>query len=124
RRRAGAVVVGGVARGLSAAATNAGALSEQLSGANEHPSIAVDACRGPSRTAGKVPRTRGDGVAKVSRYGYPAGSGSLVGRAFGAPEMEKPRRRNDADASRHRRGSSIERAAALSLDPFSRGALS
>src|SRR5437762_2427686 len=37
--------------------------------------------------------------------------------------MEKSRRGNDADASRHRRGSSIGCAATLSLDAFSRRAL-
>src|SRR5207248_5838913 len=111
------VVVEGVARRLSAARTNFGGLTEELSGANEHRSIAADACCASCR------RTRRDGVTKVSRYGYPAGSGPLVRRAFGAAGMEKPRPGNDADASRHRRGSSIECAATLSLDPFSRKAL-
>src|SRR4029077_12603379 len=47
----------------------------------------------------------------------------MVRRAFGASGMEKPRRGNDADASRHRKGPSIECAATLSLDPFSRSTL-
>src|SRR5207248_4940569 len=91
----------GVARRLSAARTNFGGLTEELSGANEHRSIAADACCASCRG------TRRDGVTKVSRYGYPAGSGPLVRRAFGASGMEKSRRGNDADASRHRRGLSI-----------------
>src|SRR5262249_53301355 len=99
RRRAGAVVVERVARRLSAAQTNVGGLTEKLSGANEHRSIAADACCGPSRTGGKLRRTSRNGVTKVSRYGYPAGSGPLVRRPFGATGMEKPRRGNDADAS-------------------------
>src|SRR4029077_1585245 len=103
----------GVARGLSAAQTNFGGLTEKLSGANEHRSIAADACRGPSRTGGKLRGTGRDGVTEVSRYGYPAGSGPMVRRAFGASGMEKPRRGNDVDASRHRRGTSIGCAATL-----------
>src|SRR5438874_2379042 len=103
-----------MARRLSAARTNFGGFTEELSGANEHRSIAADACRASCR------RTRRDGVTKVSRYGYPAGPGPLVRRASG---MEKSRPGNDADASRHRRGLSIGCAATLSLDPFSRKAL-
>src|SRR5438046_10643512 len=112
-----------MARRLSAARTNFGGLTEELSGANEHRSIAADACCGPSRTGGKLPGTRRDGVTKVSRYGYPAGPGPLVRRAFGASGMEKSRRGNDADASRHRSGSSIGCSATLSLETFSRMAL-
>src|SRR6476660_3070586 len=110
-----------MARDLSAARTNFGGLPEELSGANEQRSIAADACCGPSRTGGKLPGARRDGVTKVSRYGYPAGFGPLVRRAFSASGMEKPRRRNDADAPRHRRGSPIEGAATLSLDAFRQG---
>src|SRR4029077_16626752 len=47
----------------------------------------------------------------------------MVRRAFGASGMEKPRRGNDVDASRNRRGPPIGCAAALSLDPFTRRAL-
>src|SRR5438046_7729020 len=107
----------GMARGLSATRTNSGALTKKLSGPNEHRSIAPDACCGSHRGA------RRNGVTQVSRYGHPARSGPLVRRAFGASGMEEPRRGNDADASRHRRGSSIKCAATLSLDPFSRKAL-
>src|SRR4029077_11231533 len=114
-----------MARDLSAARTNFGGLPEELSGANEHRSIAADACCGPSsprpvfdRTGGRLPRACGDGVAKVSRHGYPAGFGPLVRRAFSASGMEKPRRGNDADAPRHRGGLPIEGAATLSLDAF------
>src|SRR5205823_14673678 len=107
----------GMARGLSATQTNFGGLTKKLSGPNEYRSIAADACCDSYR------RTRRNGVTQVSRYGYPAGSRPLVRRAFGAAGMEKPRPGNDADASRHRRGSSIECAATLSLDPFSRKAL-
>src|SRR6266481_2207606 len=60
---------------------------------------------------------------KFHDMGYPAGSGPMVRRAFGASGMEKPRRGNDADAARHRRGSTIEYFSNLSLDPFSRRAL-
>src|SRR4029077_4605242 len=112
-----------MARDLSAARTNSGRLPEELSGANEHRSIAADACCGPSRTGGKPPGTRRDGITKVSRHGYPAGFGPLVRRAFSASGMEKPWRGNDADAPRHRRGSPIESPATLSLDAFSRTAL-
>ena len=66
--------------------------------ANEQRSVAADTCCGPSRTGGKLPGARRDGVTKVSRYGYPAGFGPLVRRAFSASGMEKPRRGNDADA--------------------------
>src|SRR5204862_3093535 len=107
----------GMARGLSATRTNSGGLTKKLSGPNEYRSIAADACCGSHRGA------RRNGVTQVSRYGYPARSGPLVRRAFGASGMEGPRRGNDADASRHRRGSSIGCAATLSLDPFSRRAL-
>src|SRR5206468_1227290 len=113
----------GMARGLLAARTNFGGLTEKLSAADEPRSVAADACRCPRRTGSKLPGTRRNGVTQVSRYGYPAGSGPLVRRAFGASGMEERRRRNDADVSRHRRGSSIRCAATLSLDPFSRKAL-
>src|SRR5207248_5017490 len=116
-RRAGGVVLERMARDLSAARTSFGGLTEELSGANEQRSIAADARCGSWR------RARRDGVTKVSRYGYPAGFGPLVRRAFSASGMEKPGRGNDADAPRHRRGSPIEGAATLSLDALSRRAL-
>src|SRR5205823_6931456 len=106
-----------MARDLSAARPNFGGLPEELSGANEQRSIAADACCRSRR------RARRDGVTEVSRYGYAAGFGPLVRRAFSASGMEKPRHGNDADAPRHRRGSPIESAATLSLDAFSRTAL-
>src|ERR1700747_1061987 len=112
-----------MARDLSAARTSFGGLREELSGANEHRAITADACCGPNWSGGGLPGTRRDGVTKVSRYGHPVGFGSLVRRAFSASGMEKPRRGNDADAPRYRRGSPIESAATLSLDAFSRKAL-
>src|SRR5437588_4710244 len=107
-----------MARDLSAARPNFGGLPEELSGANEQRSIAAGACCRSRR------RARRDGVTEVSRYGYAAGFGPLVRLAFSASGMDKPRPRNDADAPRHGRVSPIEGAATLSLDAFSRRALS
>ena len=118
RRRAGAIVLERVARYLPAARSNFGGLSEKLSGANEHRSIAAHACSTPCK------RTDRDGVAKISRHGYQAGSGSVVGRSFGASGTAKQWRRNTAYASRDRRSEKIECLSALSLDAFSRTPLS